>query len=81
MNDEFVGFQVGGELAAFGPRKFQLAAHAALQKARNLDAADVVLNWMVRAGLGNQDAVARLERVDHRRGAGLFHKVALEPRE
>ena len=53
-----VGGGVGGEIAALHVRELELGAHVLREPARNLHAPDVVPDGVVRARLGDEDAVA-----------------------
>ena len=79
--DQLVRREVVGEVVALDVVEFELAADVLRQPARDLDAADVLADGVVRAGLGDEHAVAGLQVVDGQRPADELDQVALEAGE
>ena len=73
--------EVVGEVVALHVLDVELAAHVLREPARDLDAADVLGDGVVAAGLGDEDVGAALEVVDRQRALDLADEVALEAAE
>ena len=81
VDDEFVLGDVVGPFAAGQGGEVEFAADVLGEPSRDFYPADVFADGVMRAGLGDKDFVARLERIDGHRAERMGDEVAFEAGE